>query len=217
MKIRHTPVPGAKHMGITFRDHALAHELLDRLDGIELGAGAHNPFNLPRCRNVAPSRDFEFYKAEQIKVCGSYAEVDVFVEGHALPFEADSLDYVISSHVVEHIPDLIAALEEWVRVIKDGGCIFMIYPQRDALPGDRDLPVSTVTDILAAHERGDTVETWDYEARPVPGGKGGHYWRFVPETWEVLVGALNANGFRLDVVAVENPDFVGGACCGNVT
>lgn len=33
MTIRRTPVPGKKHMGITFKDHALAHQLLDRLHG----------------------------------------------------------------------------------------------------------------------------------------------------------------------------------------
>jgi len=200
-------VPGAKNRGLTFRQHDLAHELLGKLHGLEIGAGSQNPFGLPRSINVAPQSDFEHYKAEQIEMCGRYAQVDVFADASALPFEDNSQDYVISSHVVEHLPDVVAAIKEWARVIRDGGYIFMIYPQRDAHPGDRSLPTSTPLEIAEAHERRETRDTWDYYARPVPDRVGGHYWRFTPEVWETLIGMLNAEGdVKLDVVATENPD-----------
>ena len=140
----------------------------------KLGAAAHTPFNLPRCKNVAPQRDFEFYKGEQIQMCGAYAEVDVFAEAHDLPFEADSLDYVLSSHVVEHLPDIPRAFKEWHRVVRDGGYVFMIIPHPTALPQDVGLPLSAAAEMLEASQVGATVDTWDYEARPVPNGKGGH-------------------------------------------
>ena len=37
-------------------------------------------------------------------MCGEYAVIDVQAEAHALPFEDSSQDYVISSHVFEHLP-----------------------------------------------------------------------------------------------------------------
>ena len=43
-----------------FREHALAHQLLDGLTGLEIGAAAHNPFGL-RTRNVALPEANEFY------------------------------------------------------------------------------------------------------------------------------------------------------------
>lgn len=207
MSIKNIEVPNAKHRSLTFRQHDLAHELLDRLHGLEIGAGAQNPFGLPRSINVGLQADFEFSKSEQIAMCGSYAQVDVFADASALPFEDNSQDYVISSHVIEHLTDVFGAIKEWARVVRDGGYIFMIYPQRDAHPGDRDLPTSTPLEIVAAHERRETRDTWDYYARPVPDRVGGHYWRFTPEVWETLIGMLNAEGdVSLDVVATENPD-----------
>lgn len=128
---------------------------------LKLGAAAHNPFNLPRCKHVAPQRDFEFYKGEQIQMCGAYAEVDVFAEAHDLPFEADSLDYVISSHVVEHLPDIPRAFKEWDRVVRDGGYVFMIVPHPTALPEDVGLPLSTVEEIVKASEEWGLVKIMD--------------------------------------------------------
>ena len=41
------------------------------------------------------------------------------------------MDYVLSSHVIEHFFDPIKALREWYRVIKGGGFIFIIAPHMD--------------------------------------------------------------------------------------
>ena len=76
MAVRNTAVSGLKSLGIIFKQHGLAHKYLDGLKGIELGAAAHNPFGLQGSVNVAPEDDFEFYKAEQVKMCGAYAEVE---------------------------------------------------------------------------------------------------------------------------------------------
>lgn len=119
--------------------------------GIELGAAAHNPFGLPECINVAPFNDEEFFAEHQKKICGQAAKIDIHSDAEHLPFDNDSFDYIISSHVVEHIPDLIGAFLEWNRVIRHDGVVFMIFPKRNALPSDIGRPLSTVDDFVRAH------------------------------------------------------------------
>lgn len=51
-----------------------------------------------------------------------------FNDALKLPFSDNYLDFVFSSHCLEHIPDYYAALTEWVRVIKPGGIIFLYLP-----------------------------------------------------------------------------------------
>jgi ubiquinone/menaquinone biosynthesis C-methylase UbiE len=41
-----------------------------------------------------------------------------------------SLDFVIACHLLEHIPDPIAAIAEWLRVLKDGGILYLAVPNR---------------------------------------------------------------------------------------
>jgi ubiquinone/menaquinone biosynthesis C-methylase UbiE len=82
---------------------------------------------------------------------------------------------VISSHVFEHLPNPIAALIEMVRVGRDGGYIFMIVPISGAHPEDTGRPLAKLEQWIRALDANVTVDTWDYEANPVPGGRRGHY------------------------------------------
>jgi len=55
--------------------------------------------------------------------------------GDSLPWFSDgSLDYVFSSHCLEHIMDTKKALLEWTRVIKNGGYLVLILPHKDYFP-----------------------------------------------------------------------------------
>ncbi len=49
-------------------------------------------------------------------------------DGKILPFLNNSQDFVYSSHVLEHVGDPVGTLEEWFRVIKPGGHIFVVVP-----------------------------------------------------------------------------------------
>ena len=40
----------------------------------------------------------------------------------------ESLDYVFSSHTVEHLDEIDKAIKEWARVIKPGGILFLYIP-----------------------------------------------------------------------------------------
>jgi SAM-dependent methyltransferase len=46
-------------------------------------------------------------------------------------FKDGSLDYIFSSHCLEHIENWLEALEEWVKKLKPGGIIFLYLPHPD--------------------------------------------------------------------------------------
>lgn len=49
-------------------------------------------------------------------------------------FASDSMDFVFSSHLLEHIKDYQSALREWYRVIKPGGYLVLYLPHKDFYP-----------------------------------------------------------------------------------
>jgi SAM-dependent methyltransferase len=143
-------------MNIVFPDHKLAHKYC-RGEGVELGAAAHNPFNLENCINIAPKYDERFYSKSQMDTCGRVATIDLYGDAEQFPLSDGSKDYIISSHVVEHIPDLIGSFMEWNRVLRKGGVIFIIFPKRDALITDVGRPLSTIEDFETGHKSPDRI------------------------------------------------------------
>jgi ADP-heptose:LPS heptosyltransferase len=53
---------------------------------------------------------------------------------HLQLFGSASMDFVFSSHLLEHVDDYKAALKEWWRVIKPGGHLVLYLPHRDLYP-----------------------------------------------------------------------------------
>jgi len=48
--------------------------------------------------------------------------------------DSNTLDYVFSSHCLEHLERPKEALEEWIRVLKKGGLLYLYLPHSDYLP-----------------------------------------------------------------------------------
>jgi hypothetical protein len=136
---------------MAIRDSELAHRLLDGLRGIEVGGSAHNPFNIPGCINVdyTGSADTAF-KQEERALSGEALPVHVVASGERLPFAGESLDFVLSSHVLEHFWDPIAALREWLRVLKPGGLIFAVIPHKERTM-DRERARTPFDELLDRH------------------------------------------------------------------
>jgi SAM-dependent methyltransferase len=114
---------------VLFPESLLAHRLLDPLRGLEIGASAHNPFGL-RTRNVDFTSENTSATAHQLQLSGRIAHVDVVAPdiGHTLPFPSNSEGFVVASHVIEHMPSAIGAVEEWLRVVRRNGYVFLIVP-----------------------------------------------------------------------------------------
>lgn len=136
-----------------FKESALAHKYLDGLKGLEIGGSAHNAFGLDTL-NVDYTDSMEtVFKKSEIDICGEAMPVDIIASGDKLPIKDESQDFVISSHVLEHFPDPIKALNEWYRVIKKGGYIFAIVPHKERT-FDKDRTRTTLKELIKRHEKG---------------------------------------------------------------
>lgn len=61
-------------------------------------------------------------------------------DGKRLPFEDGSLDFVYSSHCLEHISDWRSAIVEYFRVLKVGGFLVLAVPHQFLYEKRRSLP-----------------------------------------------------------------------------
>ena len=187
-----------------FRLHKPTLRLLAGLEGVELGAAAHNPFGV-KAINVAPEFDEQEYAEVQRGLGNEPAKIDLYGHAGGIPVDDESQDFVLSSHVLEHIPDPISAFLEWQRVVKPGGYVVMVVPQPNALPGD-ERPVSNPDDIKQAYK-----EKWDWETVPVKDAPGGHYWKFSAEMLKEFIADLRRGvrgrpGLKWELIDEEDPD-----------
>ena len=87
------------------------------------------------------------------------------VVGAAAPF-----DYVIASHVIEHVPDLVTWLDELADVLRPGGVISLVIPDKrfcfDARRRTTDVN-ELVDAYLAKHTRPSLAQIYDFWAKYV--------------------------------------------------
>lgn len=62
-------------------------------------------------------------------------------------FVDEAFDFVLASHVLEHVANPIRALIEWKRIVREGGLIVLILPDR-AQTFDHQRPVTTLEHLL---------------------------------------------------------------------
>jgi len=93
--------------------------------GLDLGCGPYKTF--PHFIGVDNGNHAQF---------GWNIKPDVFVETcEKLDiFASQSMDFVFSSHLLEHIEDYAGALKEWYRVLKVGGYLILYVPDEDEYP-----------------------------------------------------------------------------------
>lgn len=78
---------------------------------------------------LSPRRLYEHYSEflpEELTIPDILCEVEGF-----LPFRTESLDFVILSHLLEHLSDPIGAVKNMIRVCKPGGVLVMAVPDRE--------------------------------------------------------------------------------------
>ena len=86
-------------------------------------------------------------------------------------FASGSMDFVFSSHLLEHIDDTTSALTEWWRVVNDGGYLMLYLPHRDHYPNigkpganpdhRHDFMPSDIIDIMRGIGAWDLIENED--------------------------------------------------------
>jgi SAM-dependent methyltransferase len=83
---------------------------------------------------------------------GERCLADYYGDAYALPFHANSLDYVASSHVLEHTANPVKAICEWYRVLRPGGIIYLVVPDR-RYTFDRYRPVTACEHLFEDYRR----------------------------------------------------------------
>jgi SAM-dependent methyltransferase len=129
----------------------MVHSYLGSLKGIEIGGAAHNDFGIDALNVDRFGSIDTVYKDYERATWGRAKPVDIVADGDRLPLADKSVDFVFASHVIEHFPDPIAALEEWIRVARR--YVVLVVPHRDRT-FDRDRPVTPVEELLERHRSG---------------------------------------------------------------
>jgi ADP-heptose:LPS heptosyltransferase/predicted SAM-dependent methyltransferase len=94
--------------------------------GLDVGCGPAKAF--PHFIGVDNKKDTELFGIDM-------APDNVVEDASTLPMVPDGrLDFVFSSHLLEHIEDYEAALAEWWRIIKVGGHLVLYLPHKDLYP-----------------------------------------------------------------------------------
>lgn len=81
-------------------------------------------------------------------------DVDHVADGSTLHgIDDDSHDFVVACHVLEHVPDPVAGLENLARVTRDGGTVLIVLPD-GRLTFDRRRGLTSTEHVLSDHARG---------------------------------------------------------------
>ncbi|MBN8994959.1 MAG: methyltransferase domain-containing protein [Rhizobiales bacterium] len=136
--------------------------------GLEIGPG-YSPivpksagFRVETADHANAEQLREKYRGAPGVDIGRIEEVDHILDGRPLVevFEPGRYDYVIASHVIEHLPDLAGFLESCHALLKPTGVLALAVPDKRAC-FDFYQPVSTAGQVIDAHLRKAT--------RPSPG------------------------------------------------
>jgi SAM-dependent methyltransferase len=84
--------------------------------------------------------------------------IDYVMKDCSLDDIPERFDAILSSHAIEHQPDLVAHLQQVERRLKDGGRYFVLMPDK-RFCFDRTMPESTIAEILQAHAERRTRHT----------------------------------------------------------
>ncbi|TMK62323.1 MAG: methyltransferase domain-containing protein [Actinobacteria bacterium] len=128
-----------------------------RGDGIEIGA-LFNPLRVPPEARVTYVDHAGLDELREIYSEHDWVQApDVIDEGERLEkFADESLDFVIANHMLEHVEDPIEALENFLRVLRPGGILFLTLPDaRHTFDGRRTR--TTLEHLLRDHQEGPQV------------------------------------------------------------
>jgi len=170
--------------------------------GLEIGGASYAPLGVDAL-NVQPFPGHPVFEAEEIRLMGRVLPVDIEAFADDIPVADDSQDFVISSHVLEHVANVVAAFVEWHRVIRPGGIVFMIVPHVDRT-FDAGRPVTPLAHII------EDWQTRRTEHLPCAPEGHRHVWR-TADLVEVVDWCNEQSLVDWEIVEVEDVD----SRCGN--
>lgn len=98
-------------------------------------------------RDVTPGHTFRFNRKKP-------AGLQYIAEATALNFiDAGRYDFLLSSHVLEHIANPLLALSEWTRLLKKQGTLVLLLPNKEKT-FDHRRPVTTLEHLIEDFQNG---------------------------------------------------------------
>jgi hypothetical protein len=86
-------------------------------------------FAIPYAKHICNGRGVDVgCNREEWKFPGAFAVDPTINEYDALNFPYDNLDYVFSSHCLEHLLNWVGVLDYWTSKLKSGGTLFLYLP-----------------------------------------------------------------------------------------
>lgn len=161
-------------------------------NGIEIGP-LHSPLEIPVGVTV---HYLDRMPVEQLRKqypeLSEYnlVEPDIIDNGETLASIADaSLDFVIANHMIEHCQNPIFSLENWLRVLKKSGILYLAIPDK-RYTFDCDRPVTTLDHLVQ-----------DYTEEP-EWSKKSHF-----EEWSRLVSKVSENEVGIKTKELIDKDY----------
>lgn len=129
-------------------------------DGLEIGA-AFSPLKVPSGVTVryVDHKAKEKLANEYRDVADRLVDVDIIDKSGLLADVPDrSVDFVIANHVVEHTTDPILTISQWLRVIREGGILFMCVPDK-RFTFDKQRAVTPLDHVVRDYADGPAVSS----------------------------------------------------------
>jgi SAM-dependent methyltransferase len=93
---------------------------------LDVGAGSA-PYRKLFAHCSYTTQDFLQLRADQLRY-GGYSPIDIVSEAKTIPVSDGSFDIVICTEVLEHVPEPIAVVREFGRIIAPGGRLILTAP-----------------------------------------------------------------------------------------
>lgn len=134
-------------------------EIADRYlngEGIEVGA-LHSPLEVPAGVKVyyVDRMSVADLRQQYPELAGhNLVEADIVDNGETLESIKDnSWDFVIANHMIEHCQNPIGTIENFLRVLKPGGLVYMGVPDK-RYTFDRDRPLTSLDHLIQDYKEG---------------------------------------------------------------
>jgi len=136
------------------------------LDGVGIEIGAlHNPLRVPlsaKVRYVDRHSVSELRKQYPEMQSLKLANVDIIDDGETLKTIEDSTqDFVIANHFLEHCENPINAVINFLRVLRDGGILYLSIPDKQ-FTFDKKRQVSSFEHLIHDYQKGPTSSRKDH-------------------------------------------------------
>jgi SAM-dependent methyltransferase len=171
-------------------------------DGLEIGA-LQKPLEVPSSARVryVDRLTLEEARQEYPELDGAeLVKPDIIADAGTLGGVPDnSADFIVANHVLEHLPNPLRALENWLRVLRKGAPLYVAVPDHSN-PLDRHRPITPFEHLLDSYGGVDCREP--------------HYDEYVrsafaerPEVWSYMPAHFRERNYAIHFHTFDAPSF----------